>query len=92
MHFPSPILPLFALIIPAGDYLFIHSSNSIHSVLVSMQQINLGSFTLQRSPFTGDIQLGVGQNGHILGFGGDRHFGLNLGPGRLGARSPFIHL
>uniref|UniRef100_A0A914GX28 Uncharacterized protein n=1 Tax=Globodera rostochiensis TaxID=31243 RepID=A0A914GX28_GLORO len=48
--------------------------------------INLGSVSLQRTPFTGDLRLGVGQGANIFGFGGERQIGLNFGPGRFGTQ------
>uniref|UniRef100_A0A183CKK8 Secreted protein n=1 Tax=Globodera pallida TaxID=36090 RepID=A0A183CKK8_GLOPA len=48
--------------------------------------INLGSVSLQRAPFTGDLRLGVGQGANIFGFGGERQIGLNFGPGRFGTQ------
>lgn len=56
----------------------------------AQHQINLGSFSLQRSPYTGDLQLGLGQNANIFGFGADRQLGFNLGPGRFGAKGLVI--
>lgn len=49
--------------------------------------INLGTFSLQRSPYTGDLQVGLGQGANIFGFGGDRELGFNIGPGRFGTQS-----
>ncbi|KAL7079089.1 hypothetical protein ACQ4LE_001574 [Meloidogyne hapla] len=52
---------------------------------VQAQQVNLGSLSLTRSPFTGDLSFGLGQEANIFGFGVDRKLGFNIGPGRFGA-------
>ena len=82
--FFAPTLLLSLLLDFQGSPLFYGHKN--FSAAFAQHQINLGSFSLQRSPYTGDLQLGLGQNANIFGFGADRQLGLNLGPGRFGAK------